>query len=569
VVAEFVVAPFVVSADLGTVSIMASRTARRTLVTSPVVEVMCDDAGRVGPLSYLVPDGLRIHVGDALRVPFGKAERYGVAVGDGDAGKATREVLEVFGPRTDLAEIALAASLAVEHFCAFSTVAPRLGPRTRRGNLPVRTGPVVLVDGPDAADLGYPAVDDALRRRLLAPAPAVPAARLAALEAARLAAAGQVLVLCPTKQVVAQVLAEFADGAARLDVVPKAAEPSPWRGFVDGTVPVAVATRAAALWAAHDLAAVVVVDEDHPGHVESAQPYTNARTVAIRRTQATGAALTLIAAVPSLYALAGHVRLIPVGTPAHWPAARFVETGQLAPHDRAAPARVLAAIADARRESRPAFVVAPAASSTPRCRRCKRPGAVDDVCARCGGEVRVSGLSKERVAELFPKATAVSVAELLTAKPRPGALVVLLAADTYDAAADITPSRTIAQVCAAATRLAGAGGEVVALTRAAPPATLLDLVLRPNVRRHAKRIWAEAKASSLPPFSTQVQVRYQRASAPKVPSFPAPIRVLGPRKVADGEFETLVFVPPDRLAELEPWIASLRRTGRVQIQVSG
>jgi len=542
------------------------RRLHRPQVDSEFVEVLCDESGRLGPLSYKVPPGLSLRLGDAVRVPFGRSERYGMVVAPGDGSKATREVIECFGPRTGETELALAAALAEEHFVPFTTIAPRLAPRTRRGNPPLSLPSPSLRPGPSAADLLLPehATEN---RRILALSPGVDPVRVAALEALRLSALGQVLVLCPTKKAVAAVLSEFMSGAARMDEVPAPNEPSPWRGFLDGTLQIAVSTRVSALWPAADLAGIVVLDESHPGHLEAAQPHTNARDVAIRRTAATGAALVLLSSVPSLHALASRSKLFQVGSPESWPAVLFASRRDLEPKDRMSPPVALAAVSSARRSRHPAFVLAPQDKTSYRCRSCKLLHATAaPACSRCNGSVQPSGFGPDRVATLFTKATPLTFSELIAHSPRPGSTVVIFDADFHDASADLSPSWTIASVLYAAARLAGPSGTVVVCSESNPPVTALDLLSRKDQRRHARRVWAEARAASLPPFCKQVSCRFKRQTAPRTENLPG--RVLGPRRLADGEWELNILLPVEDLPRLKPYLDAARRRGKVRITVS-
>lgn len=541
-----------------------ARRLQRPKVDAPAVEVLCDESGFVGSLSYKVPAKMELRVGDAVRVPFGKQERYGMVVGPGDAKLATREVLECFGPRTGEVEIALAASLAAEQFSTFESIAPRLAPRTKRGNPALIAPAPRLRKGASRAD--YALADVHPKRTILALAPGIDPVRATALEALRLSANGQVLILAPTKRDVSRLLAEFECGAARMDEVPKKDEPSPWRGFLEGSLPVAISTRAAALWPAHDLAGIVVFDEDHPGFKESAQPYTNARDVAIRRTAASDVDLVLIASNPSLSALASRSKLVQAGLQSHWPEVRLVAKNDLDPMVRNSPPLAASAVASALRVRAGAYVLAPSASTRHRCRACSMAYESDvSSCLRCGGEVVRAGLGPDRVSQLFPKATVLTFPELLSAKPRPGSTVVLLDVDSLASAPDLEPGATAAAALLAAARLAGPGGTVVACANDNPPEVVIDLLVKRDIRRHAKRVWGLAKEMQLPPFVRMVECRFNRRTAPSAPSLGC--KVLGPKKVAEDEWELRLLLPPDRLASLKPWVESLRRRGKCRISV--
>lgn len=555
-----------------------SRRLSRSKIEADSVEVLCDESSFVGSLSYKVPAGMVLRVGDAVRVPFGKREKYGMVVAPGDPSKATREVLECFGPRTGELEIALAAQLASEQFCPFSQIAPRLAPRTKRGNPPLKLSRARLHPGASRTDLALPT--DSPPRVVLALAPGVDPVRTAALEALRLSEHGQVLLLSPTKDMVSALLAEFADGAARMDVVPKKDEPSAWRGFLEGTVPIAIATRSSALWPAKDLAGIVVLDENHPGHQESSQPYTNARSVAVRRTLAAGADLVLISSVPSLAALASRSKLMQVGADHHWPTVRLVAKNDVDPFTRSAPPLAVSAISDARRARRGAYVLAPSSASRLRCRSCRlmhdptvsntsdgtAPPSPPSRCSRCGGAISVSGLGPERVQQLFTKATVLTFSELLKSDPRPGSTVVVLDADSLASAPDVEPSLTVSSALYAAARLAGPLGTVVVCSNDNPPEAVLDLLVKKDFRRHAKRVWSIAKQLSLPPFVRLLECRFQRKTPPAPPTFGC--KVLGPKKVVDGEWEMRLLVPEGDLDKLRPWVEANKRRGKMRLSAS-
>jgi primosomal protein N' len=555
-----------------------SRRLSRPRIETDSVEVLCDESSFVGSLSYKVPAGMVLRVGDAVRVPFGKREKYGMVVAPGDQSKATREVLECFGPRTGELEIALAAQLAAEQFCPFTQIAPRLAPRTKRGNQPLQLPPPKLRPGASRTDLALPS--DSPARVVLALAPGVDPVRSAALEALRLAEHGQVLLLAPTKNMVSALLAEFSEGAARMDVVPKKNEPSAWRGFLEGSVPIAIATRVSALWPAKDLAGVVVLDENHPGHQESSQPYTNARSIAIRRTLAAGADLVLISSVPSLAALASRSKLMQAGSVSHWPTVRLVAKNNVDPFTRSAPPLAVSAISDAQRTRKGSFVLAPSNASRLRCRACRlvydypSTSPSDDPtassppsrCTRCGGAVSASGLGPERVRQLFPKATVLTFSELLQATPRPGSTVVILDSDSLAAAPDMEPSLTVSSALYAAARLAGPAGTVVVCSNDNPPEAVLDLLVKRDFRRHAKRVWSLAKQLSLPPFSRLLECRFQRKTSPTPPT--SGCKVLGPKKVEDGEWELRLLVPDGGIEQLRPWVEANKRRGKMRLSVS-
>lgn len=542
-----------------------------------VADVLCDEAGRLGALSYLVPDDLVVRVGDAVEVPFGKRTARGLVLGVGDATKATRPITKVYGPRADEREIALARDVARWNFSTFTTIAPRLAPRTKRGNPPLKAGRVAVAKGESFEDLGRLTEYSEKPRRLYACAPLVDQSRLGALEAAELAREGQVLILCPTKESVGAVLAQFSSGAARMDIAPKTGEASAWKSFLDGSLKVAVATRTAALWAAPHLAGIIVVDESHPGHVEAVMPHTNARDIASLRSERIGAKLILISSNPSPLALGAKAKVLAVGKAEHWPEIEVVVRPSYAKNRPEAPAPVRAALRAARQEGSTPVVVAPAAKAVRICSKCRKARH----CAVCEGHscAHLRGSVCERCGEKDTRLLGWDVARVQSAVGRParvlGAnelhgvhdakLVVIFDLDPFLEAPGLVPERMASNVIVSACRTAGAGGRLVVVTAEANANVVDDLLVRKDLVRSAKRTWIAAKEAKLPPFGRLVTLRVASASAPRVTGWPG--TAWGPRKVGD-EYEVLVRCEDSELEELSKHIERLRRRSKVRLSVS-
>lgn len=541
----------------------------------PAVEVLCDETGRLGALSYLVPPGMVLRPGDAVHVPFGTREVHGMVLGPArEPDKATREVLRVYGSRASEEELALAGAIAERHFSDLVTVAARLAPRHGRGLDPVEAGPLAL-DGPPRIP---PApFDPDQRRRLLVRAPLVDPARLGAEEAARLGAGGgQVLVLCPTKELVAEVLAHFVSGAARLDVVPKAGRPSPWKAMVQGSLPVAVGTRTAVLWSAPRLAGIVVVEEDHPGHLEATQPYTHARDVAARRCADQGLDLVLISANPTPAGLGTKVAAKAVGDGTHWPAMELIDRSVLEPGTRLLPGPLMAGASREVKAGRMPVVLA-GRKARRRCVRCgdEWPCDVCDSslcrhgedlpCRRCHtvGGIRMAGWDAERLTQLFSgKARPVTLAEL--GEVRDAGLVILFDVDAALRAPGFAPEAFASHLVVTAARAAGATGTVVALTNDPAAPLLVDLFAARDQMAVARRAWATARAAGMPPFGRLVTVRVAHATAPRTTGWPG--RVFGPQRRGE-EWEVLVRLDDAELGRLAAALHRLRRGGKVRVTV--
>lgn len=544
------------------------------------VEVLADSSGRIGLLSYRVPDHLTVHAGDAVAVPFGTRTKHGLVVGPSPTpDKATKDILEVFGKRSDPRDIHLARNIAKFHFAPLPNVLTRLSPRSGRGADPLTDTTVALANPTRPTVRGVGTAP----RRLLIRAPLVDPAHLAAHEAARLAGAdptAQVLVLCPTTDLVTRTTAAFTSGAQRLD---SRARRGAWKGYTLGTVRIGVGTRAAALYSAANLAGIVVVDEDHPGHIENAQPHTHARDIASARARALGIPLTLISASPTPAAMGAGLAIGTAGTRAQWPTMRLLDRGNVDPVHRWAPPAVQAAINAENKAGRTPWVIAQRTTAVRRCPRCStpRPCALcesslcrhtePDPCPVCASTepARPVGWDTTRVDDLFNGPTRTKRVKVITAadlpKGRNVGLVVLFDIDAALTAPDLIPEAMAASLIVTAAEVAGPSGTVIALTDQPQAATLVDLFGPRDQAAVARRALAAAKAANLPPFGRLVTIRCGQTNPPRTTGWPG--HVLGPTKVGQ-DWELLVRLPADRLLELDKPITRLRRGGKVRVTVT-
>lgn len=546
---------------------------RRPDPLTGTVNVLPDAAGRLGALSYLVPDHLTVRMGDAVRIPYGKRETVGMVTGPGDPKKATRPILEVFGVRADPSDIRLAHTIAKWHFVDPNTVLPRLAPTSGRGGQARDAGPVELSEA--ARRLRVPKDVADCPRALLVRAPHTDPAALAAHQAGQLARRGQVLILCPTAALVSEVLAHLPSGAVRLD---SKAPVGAWRGFCEGTALIGVGTRTAALYAADNLAGIIVVDEDHPGHLEQRQPATHARDLASARARALRVPLRLISTCPTPQGFGAAVGVYTVGLRSHWPRMVLMDRGQLDPHERLLPGRIRTALTQAVEAGHKPVVLAASNKATRRCVRCNTTRACiacdsslcthpePTPCPTCGGTdgVRMRGWDKQRLAGLFQtSAKVVTLAEL--AETRNAGVVVIFDVDSLVNAAELIPTRLVASVTMSAAQATGPGGVVFALGGDLRQPVLRDLFSAKDMIAVTRRAYATARAAGLPPHGRLVTIRVQRVHAPKVAGWPGQIH--GPKKIADGEWEILIRATNDELTELAPHVLRLRRGGKAKIRV--
>jgi len=369
-------------------------------------------------------------------------------------------------------------------------------------------------------------------------------------------------------KVLERVLAEFSSGAARLDSRGRAGA---WNGWRAGTVGVGVGTRTAALYSADRLGGIVVVEEEHPGHVESTLPYTHARDVARRRAVAHGCALSLVSAAPTAQGLSGNKVVTFANGFRLWPRVQIVDRSDLHPSMRNVPPRVRQVVAKARH---PVVAVAENRPSRRVCSRCGdlRPcGECDAYCShreltpcpRCAAQgVRWIGWDAARLKATIPESTPMTLTEL-AALPPEDRVVVFLNVDPLLAGHGLDSVHASASVLARAAEAAG-GGTLVLVTTAPEHPALLAARNR-DLLPVAQSVWEGAKAAGLPPFGHLVHVRLGWKNPPRTEDWPG--RVLGPRR-RGNEWEVLVVASGADLAELRSKLEGVRRRGRVRIGVS-
>jgi primosomal protein N' len=541
--------------------------AARTIlfVTHPArsVSVLVDDSGRVGPLSYLVPDGLTLVPGTAVHVPFGRRECHGLVLGEGDTTKATREVIRAYGVRATPIDISVAATLADRHFSTLVEVAARLSPSSGRGSTSVDPGELRLVDIPVSLPQGGP------RARLLLASPLEDQTLLAAAEAARLCAThpnGQVLVLCPTRSLVEATLSRFASGAVRLDAQAPAGA---WASFVSGAAAVGVGSRAASLYSAARLVGVVVIESDHPGHREASQPYWDSIEVAKARAEAHGCAVTVVSAAPALRHLKG-LKVV-TSTERLIPHIRVVNLDGMAPAERLAPAQLLAAASSGRRRGHEVIAVTTGRSERI-CTGCRsqRPcacGAAScehretvpcDLCGAVG--VRWSGLSSAQAAKRHDADRAVTLEE--AAQMSTAARVVLVpSADRFLTSSSMDGDAHAYRNLVRLARAAGPGGELVLCTF--DPAHPVIRALRGvDPRDVLTRAWKTARSLNLPPHHALLTVRVAQDKEPKFSGVPG--TVFGPSR-RGREWELVVSFPHEEHGTMAAFVKRLRRRGKVRV----
>lgn len=523
---------------------------------SGCVEVLVDGApAHLGSLSYLTdfPVGL----GDAIQIPFGKAVRNGVVIGPGDPAKATRYVMHLWGPRVHPGDIEAYRVVAQQHFSSVAEFSSRLAPRNNKGDDPVDAGPIVCespIPLPDVAN------------RYILRAPNVAPAEVAAAAATTLAtdSGKQILVLCPTKQLVTQTLKLLPSGAARLS------DPGAWAGFVAGTVRIGIGTRASAMWSPQEFGGVVVVEEDHPGHFEARSPNTNARTVALHRARYRQVPVCLIGARPTGHGLGANVKVLEVGS---------MPEVQVTASSRPIAAGAVAAAVRALRTGKTVAVIAPDLSATRRCEKCSdvRPCLDKDcddprcshpmatpLCPRCQtSDTYVVGTDRVAVAEKFPED--VTVLDPFTADHKPRYdVVILLKADSALRRPTFEPeSGYIRDVVSAATLVNEDGTLVLAVADKAHPVVVA--AKSRSMTNLARLIWKRCQEDKLAPFGVVVKLDIGAARKPNLGKIPG--RVLGPMPKGPSSWEVVIHLDTKDLPAFSQHLARLRTAFRMRYQI--
>lgn len=539
-----------------------------TFIAMTVARVLVDGPSRMGLLSYLVPERLSLSLGDAVLVPFGTSSREGMVAElvESDE-RATRPVVSRLGGRADPRDVQLALSLAEDRMVPPEAVLRLLSPSRHRDS-PLRSfGEVSLLPG-----CGGVEVDPARnwsRRALLVP-PGVAISDAAASEAQRMVSSGgQVLVLCPTLEWASAVRSRFVSGASHLS---SSSGPGVWTAWRRGRLPVGVGVRSAAWYSPRRLAGVVVVEDDHPGHVDLRYPFLSAVEVALGRSRAHDAQLSLVSRVHSAAGLGGGVRLVEA-VDSSWPSVRVIDRSRF-PRAERLESIMAGELARASRAGREVVVVAESRPSMRRCSRCGQAAACTscsvsgcshggEACARCGSmSYRWSGWDASRCAAAFPEASIATAPEVARMRPE-DRLVVVPDVSRLAAVPSRSPSALSGSVLVAAAAAAGGRGRLIVgcWDRSWLPLRLLASASQAGFDR---AVFDEARSAGLPPFGREVLLSFKRASRPSVPPLPVPV----PRPyLRNGVWEVRLVVPrsvwPDVREALRPLAA--RRSVSVRV----
>lgn len=546
-------------------------------------------APQLGTFSYFIgADVEKVRVGQAVQVPFGERQDWGLVVGAGEVEKAEREILAAGAVLLSSSEVAL-ATWAAERWCGLeSQTVLRAVPRE------------ILREAATGRGRGRENLDpwggERPRRQYRICAPGLEMAGAGGEEVEKLLAeqSGRVLVLCATQEMVSAVTAALerrgGNAAGSVAILEgsslAAAEEGFGRGRKRGRV--LVGTRHHGLWPVRNLGAVVVVEAEHPGHRAQSQPYTHSRDLAIRRALLEGAGCVVLDRVPSPAGLWGGLRVVETGSKQkHWPKMETLRYNPGAGGGFGSRIREAVKVAVTRGES--VAVVYPGGEAGWVCQQCRaewtcrrcetwvrvggcecaeRPDA--RTCAKCRSRSRViRGWDPERVRRELgvDPGEELGVAVLSRAEMWGGSggrfgMVVLVEADD-GGVGGTDPGLEATRMMVETARQTAPGGRL--LLHNVRRGGAVEAVVRSRaVYGVVKRSWENARDDGLAPFGREVRVA-MTGPRPERPDWS--LRTFGPKKTTDG-WELLVRCQDEDLAEVRSWVEEERRARRRKLRIT-
>jgi hypothetical protein len=536
------------------------------------VSVFVDNVRFSQVLSYLVPADMRVRPGDAVEIPFGKTSQRGMIVElHNEPGKATRFITHLYGVRAEPQDVAMALNVARHHFVPQANVLKRLSPATGKGAAPIDPGPVRL-----RQRFRFGSFRKEATRELIVTGPGTNTPLVAASAAQGLCTdGGQVLVLCASVNMVDKIMEIFEGGAVRLDANAPAGS---WTSFRDGLAPVGVGTRSSALYSANNLTGIVVVDEDHIGHQEFSQPYTNARDVASARSRSWKCKLVLISSAPTPSALTASSSVTVLPGSSSWP--RIVVSDRVGDGEArsAVTPEMASAIARAKRAGREVIVLTTSKEAVSRCSGCgavrvcsKHPGSecgclLPECCSVCGStKTRFSGWDTARLSTIFREGVSIGPVKNFAGRTEP-ATVIIYDIDGSLYAPSLLPETAGVHLLVRAGELATGKGEVVVGTTNSRNATLREVAAGKGLLPWSRRCLTSAGVDLLPPKGRMVTVTFFRKTPPDVSLWPGVVST--PLLVKAGTWEVVIRIEPSKLLDLEPFISKARKGSKARVKVS-
>lgn len=496
-----------------------------------VVNVCVDGApAHFGALSYLMPQGREGYLGQGVQVPYGSQKRKGVVVGPGEADKATKQVIELLGDVADVATIQTLQDICQQQVCELPSAALRLTP-SLIGPETLHAGPVELKQLPGPVKAWDPLIS---ANRYLYLAGGLSLLQVAQHEIIRLSTQGQVLVLCPTQQSAQELFEQFTSGAALL-VDQETDQASSYKGFLAGSVQVAIGTsRIAGLYGAANLVGVIILDEANIAHLATSMPHIHGRDLAAARAKHAKAELVVISHRATAAGLGLGLKLQCLDEPSDWPGIHIVDRTNSAPGQRDIPSGLVALMKKASKRRLELLVVLSKQAVRRSCANCRqeRPSVIGGIqkwgpekldvlpCNKCGSQViRYYGWDKARVqGELEPlvasKIKVVTLAKL-ESLPSNARCIVVIDIDPALKGLSVVGEAPMVSLTGACLAAAGRDGDFIVVTAMSRHQFLVALSNK-NLKDMANYTWNEAKQGLVPPFSRLIELSIKSKSAPNL-----------------------------------------------------
>lgn len=494
---------------------------------SVTVDVLVDGKRMSGPLSYYSTSPAP-KPGTAVEVPYGASTRTGMVLGPSHSKKATRFILRTLGTRATETDINLAKKIAQYHLVSPYIVYPRLWPANARSDNPEPSQKVQLTAQPTKIP------NILIGKQLWIPPPTNTGYTQAVAAAAQLANKGQVLIICPTNAAVSTIESMFVSGAVRLD---SHAPAHAWKSFSTGTMPVAIGTRTAVLYAAQNLAGIIVLDCENRALRSPARPKTHARDLAIAKARQLKIPLILISTYPYAQSLHGSTVTELSGTKPIFKIMRSSSESSMGWLRKQA-------------QNSDLVVISPFFSAQTLCTQCRRP--VTGLVCQCGSEQTfTTGSDPETFVRKFNAHHVITPHDAKSGFDE--STVVIAFSEFMLTSPTWFPETELAQLVA---KLPKTVKNVVFLDPPEPGPgfeIIYELVNKSTLIPSSLRGKTLAYNNALPPYGRLVTVYWPRKSRPSTAGIPG--RILGLNY--DGkQWTTQIILPTAKLADLKKVLPS-------------
>lgn len=536
------------------------------------IGVFVDNQHHCGILSYNVPDGMRVKSGDAVHVPFGSRELHGIVVGESLNDLATKDIIKVFGPRASVVDLQVAKYVAYFHCVPLHQVLTRLSPRSGRGEVAAVESTVELSNYSNATKLD-PEWFSKYSSRYILCAPLVNLTQVVSEVAKERSKQGQVLIICPTTELVDGVLEKFSSGAARLDSQRSAGV---WGAFRAGLLPIGVSTRAGVLYSGENLKSIIIVEDSSVGHVELTQPQTHSRNIAKIRHDIAGLDLSIISSKPTADGCYCVSKVLEVGDPAtDWPHLVLVDRNNYPPSSKAVPPILKKVL------TKNTLIIAQNRPSVHKCKKCGLPKECDTCgitsfcthrsstpCVTCGGTSYYwLGWDASRIVDTVGPAPRVCTIKNINDNSTLLDDIDTVVFFDFDSATrndtDLRPGDTSAKALLDVLSY-GSVDRTVYICTSSPEHWLLKATFADkSVKNIAKYMYNFAKINNLPPFKIEVTIK----SGNNINFSGWPSRVYGPKIDHKGEREWFFLIDKADLTKIRARIYQIRGRGKTRVRI--